>query len=161
MRYRYIILLAALIAALDQASKFAVERSIAPHDVIPLTGFFNLVNVRNRGAAFGFLNDPNMQWQFWFFCAATLLAVVVVFYIARSASEKDKTLFFSLGCILGGAVGNLTDRIRYRAVVDFLDFHYAGWHWPAFNVADVAICIGAGLAALLIWRAPARPPKDS
>ena len=154
MRYRIILGLAAGIAALDQAGKFVVERAIAPYEVIPVTGYFNLVNVRNFGAAFGFLNDPDMNWQFWFFLAATLLAFGIILYIAKKASDKDKTLFFALGCILGGAVGNLVDRIRYRAVVDFLDFHYAGWHWPAFNVADIAICIGAGLAALLIWRYP-------
>ena len=142
---------------MDQATKLLVERTIPPYETIALTGFFNLVNVRNYGAAFGFLNDPNMNWQFWFFLAATLLAVGIIVTLAQKASEQDKTLFFALGCILGGAVGNLIDRIRYRAVVDFLDFHYAGWHWPAFNVADIAICIGAGLTAFLIWRYP--PPE--
>ena len=154
MRYRIILSLAAGIAALDQSSKFVVERAIAPYETIPVTVFFNLVHVRNYGAAFGFLNDPDMNWQFWFFLAATLLAVGIILYIAKQSSEQDKTLFFALGCILGGAIGNLLDRIRYRAVTDFLDFHYAGWHWPAFNVADIAICIGAGLTALLIWRYP-------
>jgi signal peptidase II len=161
MRYRIILGIAACIVALDQASKFVAERTIAPYEVIPVTGFFNLVNVRNYGAAFGFLNDPNLNWQFWFFLAATLLATGIIVYIAKKAEDRDKTLFFALGCILGGAIGNLVDRIRYRAVVDFLDFHYAGWHWPAFNVADIAICIGAGLAALLIWRSPLPAPSDN
>ena len=158
MRYRIIFGLAAAIAALDQASKFIVARAITHYEIIPVTGFFNLVNVRNYGAAFGFLNDPDMNWQFWFFLAATILAVGIIVTLAKKASDQDKTLFFALGCILGGAVGNLIDRVRYRAVVDFLDFHYAGWHWPAFNVADIAICIGAGLTALLIWRYP--PPEQ-
>ena len=159
MRYRIILGLAAFIAALDQLTKFAVERNLALYEVVPVTGFFNLVNVRNYGAAFGFLNDPEMNWQFWFFLAATLLAAGIILYIAKQAADKDKPLFFALGCILGGAVGNLVDRVRYRAVVDFLDFHYAGWHWPAFNVADIAICIGAGLTAFLIWRYPPPPPR--
>ena len=158
MRYRIIFLLAACIVAVDQASKFAVERYLAPGGLIPLTGYVNLVHVRNAGAAFGFLNDPDMTWQFWFFLAATLLAAVVIMYIAAKAAAGDKALFYALGCILGGAFGNLVDRVRYRAVVDFLDFHYAGWHWPAFNVADIAICIGAALAALLLWR---YPPHDT
>jgi signal peptidase II len=159
MRYRIILGIAACIVVLDQAGKFVAERTIAPYEVIPVTVFFNLVNVRNYGAAFGFLNDPNLNWQFWFFLAATLLATGIILYIAKKATDQDKTLFFALGCILGGAIGNLVDRVRYRAVVDFLDFHYAGWHWPAFNVADIAICIGAGLTALLILRSP--PPAPS
>jgi signal peptidase II len=158
MRYRIIFGLAAGIAVADQATKFMVERAIAPYEVIAVTGFFNLVNVRNYGAAFGFLNDPDLNWQFWFFLAATLLAVGIIVYLAKKASEQDTLLFFGLGGILGGAVGNLIDRVRYRAVVDFLDFHYAGWHWPAFNVADIAIVIGAGLTALLMWRYPPERP---
>ncbi len=158
MRHSILFPLAACIVAADQASKFAVERAIPHGLVIPLSDFFNLVHVRNAGAAFGFLNDPDMHWQFWFFLAATVLATGVILYIAAKAEAKDKALFFALGCILGGAFGNLIDRIRYRAVVDFLDFHYAGWHWPAFNIADIAICIGAALAALLLWRTP--PPTN-
>jgi signal peptidase II len=155
MRYRLILCLASLLVACDQLSKWVVERHVQPHERIPLTDFFALVNVRNRGAAFGFLNDPSITWQFWLFFAATVLAAGVVFFVARQAGEKERLLFVSLGCILGGAVGNLVDRIRFRAVFDFLDVHYAGWHWPAFNLADIAICVGAGLAALLILRAPA------
>lgn len=154
MRYRLIIGLAALLVLCDQVSKWAVEKYIQPYEIIPLTAFFNLVNVRNHGAAFGFLNDPSISWQFWLFLGATILAAGVILFIARGAAEKEYPLFVALGCILGGAVGNLIDRIRYRAVIDFLDVHYADWHWPAFNFADIAICIGAGLAALLILRTP-------
>lgn len=152
MRYCIIAALALIVTALDQFSKFQVEAALSLHDVVEVTPFFNLVHVRNHGAAFGFLNDPDTTWQFWFFLGATLLAFGVVAFIAKSASAKDKALFVSLGLIMGGAIGNLIDRIRYRAVVDFLDVHYAGWHWPAFNVADIAICAGAFLAMLLIWK---------
>lgn len=157
MRYRLIFTLAALIVLADQAGKWAVEQFVRPLETIAVTGFFNLVYVRNHGAAFGFLNDPDMTWQFWLFLAATLIAVCVILFIARKAEENERLLFVALGGILGGAVGNLIDRVRYRAVVDFLDFHLAGWHWPAFNLADIAICVGAGLAALLILRPPQRP----
>lgn len=157
MRYRIIFLLTAIIVILDQAAKLAVERNLTLHDGIRLSSFFNLVHVRNLGAAFGFLNDPEITWQIWFFIAATVLACGVILYIAAKAREDEKVLFYSLGLILGGAAGNFIDRIRLGAVVDFLDFHYAGWHWPAFNIADIAICMGAGLAVFLLWRAS--PPS--
>lgn len=157
MRYCTIACLAALVAGLDQISKWAVTARVAPFETIRVTEFFNLVSVRNYGAAFGFLNDPSSTWQLWLFAGATVLATGAVVLVAKQAQPTDKTLFAALGCILGGAFGNLIDRIRLGAVVDFLDLHYAGRHWPAFNVADMAICVGAGLLALLYLR-PA--PKE-
>ncbi len=154
MRYRVIIGLAVLLAALDQASKWVVNAYLAADEVISLTSFFNLVNVRNHGAAFGLLNDPSSTWQFWLFAGATVLAFAVILYVAREAAEKERLLFYALGGILGGALGNFIDRVRLRAVVDFLDFHAAGWHWPAFNVADICICVGAFTIALLVLRSP-------
>ena len=156
MRYFFILITAALLILLDQGTKQLVLQQISPYESIEVTSFFNLVNVRNYGAAFGMLNDPSLSWPFWLFTGATLLAGGVILYIARSAGSRDRLLFFSLACILGGAVGNLIDRLRFRSVIDFLDFHYAGWHWPAFNVADIAICLGAGLTALLILLSPAK-----
>lgn len=160
MRYQIILGLAALIVALDQFTKWIVLSTMSLTDEIALTGFFSLVHVRNRGAAFGFLSDPDITWQFWLFLAATLVAVAAILWIAKGAEAKEKLLFIALGCIMGGALGNLIDRIRFRAVVDFLDFHAAGWHWPAFNVADIAICLGAALTALLAFR-PLPPASSS
>ncbi len=160
MRYRVILLITCVLVALDQLTKWLTNAYIALEHSIPVTSFFSLVNVRNRGAAFGFLNSPSIDWQIWFFLGATLLAVGVVFFIARTAAETDTTLFVGLGSILGGALGNAIDRIRLGAVIDFLDFYYEGWHWPAFNVADMAICFGAGVTALLIINTPA-PKKSS
>ena len=159
MRYRMIIGLAALLAVLDQLSKWAVNTWLAPDEVVRLTSFFNLVNVRNHGAAFGLLNDPSSTWQFWLFAAATILAFAVILFVAKGAAEKDRLLFCALGSILGGALGNFIDRIRLRAVVDFLDIHAADWHWPAFNVADICICLGAFAVALLVLRSPS-PESD-
>lgn len=154
-RYGYITLLAALVALLDQGSKLWVRASIPLHTEIPvIQGFFSLVHVRNRGAAFGFLNRHDIEWQFWLFLAATVLAAVVITVLARQARSHERLFFTALGLIMGGAVGNLIDRIRHRAVVDFLDFYVGNWHWPAFNVADIAICCGAVLALFLSWRRP-------
>ena len=152
MRWKIIGGLAALVIAVDQAVKHWVVTSLDPHEVTAVTGFFNLVNVRNRGAAFGFLISPDISWQFWFFIAATLVALGVICFVAKSAGNGDRFLFAGLGCIMGGAVGNLIDRVRFREVIDFLDFHYAGMHWPAFNVADMAICAGAVITALYMLR---------
>ena len=121
----------------------------------------DLVNIRNRGAAFGFLNRSDIEWQFWLFLLATLAAVTAIILLVRSSPEQP-WLFRALGLVMGGALGNLVDRLRFRAVVDFLDIYVGDWHWPAFNVADMAICAGAGLACILLWRQPhARQGKDA
>lgn len=137
---------------LDQLSKWIVCKMIAPGviiDVIP--GFFDLVNIRNRGAAFGFLNRSDIEWQFWLFSVATLIAAFVIILIVRSANRQP-LLVLAMGMILGGALGNFMDRIMYRSVVDFLDFYWGDWHWPAFNIADMGICAGAFLACAVAWR---------
>ena len=152
-RYTIIALITALITVIDQATKALVLFFIPLYTEIPvIENVFNLVHVRNRGAAFGFLNRHDISWQFWLFLAATLVAVAVVIFLARSAKESDTVFFISLGLILGGAVGNLIDRVRFREVIDFLDFYHGNYHWPAFNVADIAICCGAALALLLSLR---------
>ena len=150
MRARYRILggMAALARFLDQLSKWLILRSIPEHrSVTVIEGLFDLVNIRNRGAAFGFLNRPDIEWQFWLFLAATLVAVWAIFMLVRDAHEEP-WLFAGLGLVMGGALGNLADRLRFRAVVDFLDIYWGDWHWPAFNVGDSAICIGVGLLLL-------------
>lgn len=151
MRYTFIFTLAALVAILDQWVKRLVDLYIHPLETIRVTGFFNLVNVRNYGAAFGFLSNPDTTWQTWLFIGATVVAAVVILTVAKNAGPKDRLLFTALGLILGGAIGNCIDRVRWRGVVDFLDFHWAGWHWPAFNVADIAICLGAMATGYLIF----------
>ncbi|MCX7890885.1 MAG: signal peptidase II [Burkholderiales bacterium] len=138
--------LAAAIAAADQLAKLAVARALAPGEVVPVTPFFNLVHVFNRGAAFSFLAGAG-GWQREFFIAVTVGAAALILYLLRRHAGE---LRFCLGLalILGGAVGNLWDRVALGHVVDFLDFHVAGWHWPAFNVADAAITVGAGVLIL-------------
>jgi signal peptidase II len=139
-------ILAAAVVLLDYATKAAVLAAFAPGESRALAPFFNLVLVFNKGAAFSFLATAQ-GWQTLFFAAIAITASVVIsFLIVRNAG---KTLFCAgLALILGGALGNLYDRIVYGHVVDFLDFHAAGWHFPAFNVADSGITVGAGILIL-------------
>jgi len=140
--------LAAFIVAVDQLTKYLVVRSFAPGESVPLTSFFNMVLVHNPGAAFSFLSDQ-AGWQRGFFIAIALAASVwIVYLLVRHPRERLFALALTL--VLAGAVGNVIDRILIGAVVDFLDFHAFGYHWPAFNVADSAITCGA---VLLAWDA--------
>jgi signal peptidase II len=140
--------LAGLVLILDQLTKLAVLGNLAPYqDVIPVTGFFNLVHVHNPGAAFSLLADQP-GWQRGFFTAVALIASAVILWLLRKPGER--IFHIALALILGGAIGNVIDRILYGHVIDFLDFYVGTWHWPAFNVADSGITIGA---ALLIYDA--------
>lgn len=138
--------LAALVIVLDQISKQVVLATIQFGETIYVAPFWNWVLTFNRGAAFSFLASED-GWQRWFF---TVLALVVSGWIAVMLRQHptQKLLSFSLALIMGGALGNVIDRIRFGAVVDFVQWHAAGWYWPAFNVADSAITIGA---VLMVW----------
>jgi signal peptidase II len=137
---------AVIIVLLDQLSKITLSRLIEYGHSEAVTSFFNLVMVYNKGAAFSFLADQQ-GWQRYFFAGISIAAsVLIIWMIRRNPAQK---LFCSaLSLILGGAIGNLIDRLAYGHVIDFLDVHIAGWHWPAFNIADSAITIGAVLFVL-------------
>jgi signal peptidase II len=113
-----------------------------------IDGFFSLVYVMNPGAAFGFLAEAPEIFRYLFFISVTVLAILLIIYYILKSKSQDVLIVISLTLIFGGAVGNLIDRIRFGAVVDFLDFYIGAWHWPAFNVADSAISIGAVLMIL-------------
>ena len=142
--------LAGVVMAADQVSKLWVLSLLRLGEGVVLTPFFNLVLVMNRGAAFSFLAWAE-GWQRWFFVVLALaISVGIVIAMRRAASKAaSRWLIGALTLVLGGALGNVIDRLIYGAVVDFLDFHAAGWHWPAFNLADAAICVGIGL---LLWQ---------
>ena len=152
--------LSAVVVALDQLTKHAVMAALSPRDAIEIAPFFNLVLAHNRGAAFSFLAGAS-GWQREFFIAIAVIASVWIVWLLRR--YPGQTLFCTaLALVLGGAIGNVIDRITVGAVVDFLDFHVYGYHWPAFNIADSAITCGA---VLLIWdglrprrSAAAQPP---
>jgi signal peptidase II len=143
--WRWFAIAGAIVVA-DQAAKWAMLGSFAPGERRPLTGFFDLVLVFNKGAAFSFLADAP-GWQTPMFVAFSLVAAVIV-SVLLFRSPPQPMFCTGLALILGGALGNLIDRLRFGQVVDFLDFHAFGWHWPAFNVADSAIAVGAGLLIL-------------
>jgi signal peptidase II len=139
-------MVAALLIGLDQLSKLIIVNSYALGQQTVLTSWFNIVRVHNAGAAFSFLSDAG-GWQRWFFVGLGVLAVAVLaFLMIRHAGQ----VLFSLAAtlIISGAIGNTIDRLSYGYVVDFIDWHYAGWHWPAFNFADSFIMVGAGLFIL-------------
>lgn len=138
--------MALLILIADQFTKVMVIGYFRLGDSMTMTSFFNLVRAHNTGAAFSFLAGAS-GWQRWFFTAVGCAAAVLIVWMLRSHASQ-RLFAFALTCILGGAVGNVIDRLAYGYVVDFLQFHYAGWFFPAFNVADSAITIGA--AALIL-----------
>lgn len=138
--------ISAVVFAVDFVTKFYFENHFYLGESRPVTSFFNFVLAHNTGAAFSFLAD-HCGWQMYFFAAIAIIAVIICSrLIIRHTSENLFCL--ALALIMGGALGNLFDRIIYGYVIDFLDFYYGYWHWPAFNVADMAIVGGAGLLIL-------------
>lgn len=138
--------LAALIIAVDHLTKWWISSSLDYQQAIPLLSYFSIVRVHNYGAAFSFLADAG-GWQRWFFIAVGAVATVIIVQLLRKHAQ-DFRMAFALALVLGGALGNVIDRVVLGYVVDFLYFHYRDFAWPAFNVADSAISVGA---AILIW----------
>ena len=131
-----------VLVLIDQISKLWIVGSYQLGESHAITSFFNVVRVHNQGAAFSFLADAS-GWQRWFFTALGVSAAILIIWMLKN--HPGQRLFcLALACILGGAVGNVIDRVLYGYVVDFLDFHWLGMHFPAFNVADSAISLGAG-----------------
>jgi signal peptidase II len=138
--------LSAIVIVLDQLTKSWVTSAFQLGDSLTVTSFFNLVLAYNTGAAFSFLADAG-GWQRVFFIAIAVIASVVIVYLLRKP-QNHRLTNMALALILGGAIGNVIDRVRLGHVVDFIQVHAGGYYWPAFNVADSAITIGA---VLLIW----------
>ena len=136
--------LAVAVLLLDQATKQLALAHLTLHEPVVILPVLNLTLVYNKGAAFGFLSSAS-GWQNVFFIVVALIACGVILYLLRQT--RDRLLAVALVLVLGGAIGNLVDRLIYGYVIDFIDVYYQSWHWPAFNVADSAITVGAILIA--------------
>ena len=155
---RFHFLIALLVVLLDRATKWAVAKNISLHDGIQIIpGFFRLTHVENRGAAFGLFADSPAQWKIAMLVLFSIVALVIVLALLWRNSHAMTTTGIGLALILGGAAGNLWDRLLNGRVVDFLLFYVGQYQWPAFNVADSAIVCGAGLLVIeiLFAKAPA------
>jgi signal peptidase II len=138
--------ISAIVIAVDLYTKHLIQQAFNYGDKRTVNSFFDLVRYHNEGSAFGFLNDAG-GWQKWIFNGIAIVASIVIIYLLKKYTN-EKLFCFGLALVLGGALGNLYDRITLGYVVDFFNFHINNHYWPAFNVADSAICVGV---ALLIW----------
>lgn len=145
-QWRWALPLAAAVVLADVLTKELVQATFAYGERIAVTSFFNLVFVLNSGAAFSFLADAGGWQKPILLSFGVVVSAGIAYWLVRSPMNRLSA--FGFACVLGGALGNVIDRARHGAVVDWLDFHLAGWHWPAFNVADIGISVGA--AALIL-----------
>jgi signal peptidase II len=145
---QWVVLIAAIVAALDQISKWIVVRCIGSEESrVVITGFLDLVNWGNTGAAWGMFKGYN-----FLLTAVSVLALLALYLFRRSLQLHRVGPRLAIGLVTGGIVGNLIDRIRVHHVIDFLYFYIGPYHWPAFNIADSSICVGVGLYVILSWR---------
>ncbi|PPR18917.1 MAG: Lipoprotein signal peptidase [Alphaproteobacteria bacterium MarineAlpha9_Bin7] len=142
---RFGLVIAILVVVVDQASKIVVLNALGPFQSVSVSSFFNLVLVLNTGISFGLFASGDTIARWFLIAVALSISVLLMRWLANSS---DRLVCAGLGMIIGGAVGNVIDRLVHKAVVDFLDFHFYGWHWPAFNIADSAITIGVVLFVL-------------
>ncbi|HFE39226.1 MAG TPA: lipoprotein signal peptidase [Gammaproteobacteria bacterium] len=144
-------ILSLVIVILDQLSKALASANLIMFDPVPIMPLFNLTLMHNEGAAFSFLHDAG-GWQRWFFTGlASVVSIVIIIWI-KKLSAQEKGMAISLSLILGGALGNLIDRMRFGYVVDFIDVYYGTAHWPAFNIADSSIFVGAVIMIIFSFR---------
>lgn len=156
--YRIFSAVTAASLVIDQATKILVDRTMELYQSIPvIDGLFSITYVRNKGAAFSFLS--NFDYRRPFFVAITLVAMVAIIVTFRKLRDDQRLAAVSLSLIFSGAVGNLIDRVRLGEVIDFLDVYWKTHHWPAFNVADSAICVGVALLALDMVREERRQAR--
>ena len=145
--------LSALVIVVDQVTKRVIDSAMQLHQTIELVPYFQLTYMRNQGAAFSFLSGAG-GWQRWFFIGLAIVASVFIFVWLRKLDPSRRREAVAWALVLGGALGNLIDRILYGYVIDFLDVYVGDWHWPAFNVADSAITVGVALLLLDSFKAP-------
>jgi signal peptidase II len=152
-KYRLVFLVSSFVLVLDQVTKYWVDKTMTLYQSFELVPHFvRITYVRNTGAAFGFLAGDRSTVRMFFFILVSAVAIGCISYLLKTLRPQQKTLIVSLSMILGGAAGNLIDRLRVGEVIDFIDLHWYQYHWPAFNVADSAITIGVALLFLQMLR---------
>lgn len=139
--------LSAVVFVVDLFTKYIVVKNFQLYESINILPIFNLTYARNYGAAFSFLADHSGWQKYFFILLAVVISAVLIYFLSQNKKEQ-KLLNYAYSLIIGGALGNMADRAYHGFVVDFLDFYWKHWHYPTFNVADIAICVGAGLLAL-------------
>ncbi len=149
-KYAFVLSIAAVVVVLDQVTKWYIRRTVGLYEsIVVLDSFFHITHVRNAGGAFSLFAGAPSALRLPFFVLVSIIAVVALLAFVRRVEPGRQLLLFALGAILGGALGNLLDRMRSGEVTDFLDFHWHGWYWPAFNVADSFI--STGMVILLLY----------
>ncbi|HET8759800.1 MAG TPA: signal peptidase II [Nitrospiria bacterium] len=156
-------IIAAILVVSDQATKVVIQRTMMLHETIPVMPSVSLTYTRNPGAAFSLLADAHPTFRAWFFLAVSVVALILIAVFLRRVERGDWWSLTALSLILGGAIGNLLDRVRYGEVVDFIDLYVGQYHWPVFNVADSGITVGMLMLlghALLHRQPDVRPAAD-
>ncbi len=146
-KHLWVGIIVGIVLVLDQITKYIVEKHIRLHEIITvIPGFFNLTHVRNPGAAFSLFSAAPESFRTIFFTTITIIAVVVIIVLIRKTHER--LMVFAFALIMGGALGNAIDRVRYGEVVDFIQWYYRSYYWPSFNIADSAITVAVVLLAI-------------
>lgn len=150
MKIQYWLLIAIAIAGLDQLTKQVADNLLTYGEPLAVIPGFNFTLLYNKGAAFSFLNSAG-GWQRWFFTSVAVVVSVVIVFWLKAAGDEQRWTPAALVLILGGAIGNVIDRVLFGHVIDFIQVYYQQWYWPAFNIADSAICVGAAVLLLSGW----------
>ncbi len=150
-KYLLLTVVAGGVTIIDQLSKYAVQHMLTLHNPIEvIPGFFNITYIFNPGAAFGLFGNISETVRMTILIGISLIAFAILFYMYIKIRERDNLVLIPIAMIIGGAAGNLIDRVRFQMVVDFLDFYWGLFHWPAFNIADTAITVGTILLVILV-----------
>jgi signal peptidase II len=161
LKFVFLAAISCLVVAIDQVTKLFVHTHyLLGESTSVISGFFNITYVRNFGAAFGFLAESHPVFREIFFLAMPPTALLIILFILRGVADKDRSQIWALSLVFGGALGNYIDRIRFRYVIDFLDFHInSKYNWPAFNIADSAIVLGVMVLLLLMFKEQTPQPS--
>ena len=161
-RYNMLLGVGSLVVLIDQITKIWVDKTMNLYESTPIVpGLLDLHYIRNTGAAFGFLSGSHAGFRIPFFILVSSVAIGIILFLFYKLEESEVMMPLALSLVLGGAIGNLIDRIRLGEVIDFILFHYKAFRWPAFNVADIGITVGVALLVLKIFLLDKREPAKS